>query len=180
MMATGAVYKVVEVGVMHPLGLQPAQELGAGEVGYLTASIKTVSDTRVGDTVTEAARPAKEALPGYRTVQPMVFSGIYPADGSKYQDLRDALEKLKLNDASMTYEPESSIALGFGFRCGFLGLLHMEIIQERLEREYNLDLITTAPNVVYRITKTDGSVVMVDNPSIIPTRRRLSWPKSPM
>ena len=179
MMATGAVYKVVEVGVMHPLGLQPAQELGAGEVGYLTASIKTVSDTRVGDTVTEAARPAKEALPGYRTVQPMVFSGIYPADGSKYQDLRDALEKLKLNDASMTYEPESSIALGFGFRCGFLGLLHMEIIQERLEREYNLDLITTAPNVVYRITKTDGSVVMVDNPLNYPDPAEIELAEEP-
>ena len=179
MMATGAVYKVVEVGVMHPLGLQPAQELGAGEVGYLTASIKTVSDTRVGDTVTEAARPAKEALPGYRTVQPMVFSGIYPADGSKYQDLRDALEKLKLNDASMTYEPESSIALGFGFRCGLLGLLHMEIIQERLEREYNLDLITTAPNVVYRITKTDGSVVMVDNPLNYPDPAEIELAEEP-
>ena len=179
MMATGAVYKVVEVGVMHPLGLQPAQELGAAEVGYLTASIKTVSDTRVGDTVTEAARPAKEALPGYRTVQPMVFSGIYPADGSKYQDLRDALEKLKLNDASMTYEPESSIALGFGFRCGFLGLLHMEIIQERLEREYNLDLITTAPNVVYRITKTDGSVVMVDNPLNYPDPAEIELAEEP-
>ena len=179
MMATGAVYKVVEVGVMHPLGLQPAQELGAGEVGYLTASIKTVSDTRVGDTVTEAARPAKEALPGYRTVQPMVFCGIYPADGSKYQDLRDALEKLKLNDASMTYEPESSIALGFGFRCGFLGLLHMEIIQERLEREYNLDLITTAPNVVYRITKTDGSVVMVDNPLNYPDPAEIELAEEP-
>ena len=179
MMATGAVYKVVEVGVMHPLGLQPAQELGAGEVGYLTASIKTVSDTRVGDTVTEAARPAKEALPGYRTVQPMVFSGIYPADGSKYQDLRDALEKLKLNDASMTYEPESSIALGFGFRCGFLGLLHMEIIQERLEREYNLDLNTTAPNVVYRITKTDGSVVMVDNPLNYPDPAEIELAEEP-
>ncbi len=179
MMATGAVYKVVEVGVMHPLGLQPAQELGAGEVGYLTASIKTVSETRVGDTVTEAARPAKEALPGYRTVQPMVFSGIYPADGSKYQDLRDALEKLKLNDASMTYEPESSIALGFGFRCGFLGLLHMEIIQERLEREYNLDLITTAPNVVYRITKTDGSVVMVDNPLNYPDPAEIELAEEP-
>ena len=179
MMATGAVYKVVEVGVMHPLGLQPAQELGAGEVGYLTASINTGSDTRVGDTVTEAARPAKEALPGYRTVQPMVFSGIYPADGSKYQDLRDALEKLKLNDASMTYEPESSIALGFGFRCGFLGLLHMEIIQERLEREYNLDLITTAPNVVYRITKTDGSVVMVDNPLNYPDPAEIELAEEP-
>ena len=179
MMATGAVYKVVEVGAMHPLGLRPTQELGAGEVGYLTASIKTVSDTRVGDTVTEAARPAGEALPGYRAVQPMVFSGVYPADGSKYQDLREALEKLKLNDASMTYEPESSIALGFGFRCGFLGLLHMEIIQERLEREYNLDLITTAPNVVYRITKTDGSVVMVDNPLNYPDPAEIELAEEP-
>ena len=179
MMATGAVYKVVEVGAMHPLGLRPTQELGAGEVGYLTASIKTVSDTRVGDTVTEAARPAGEALPGYRAVQPMVFSGVYPADGSKYQDLREALEKLKLNDASMTYEPESSIALGFGFRCGFLGLLHMEIIQERLEREFNLDLITTAPNVVYRITKTDGSVVMVDNPLNYPDPAEIELAEEP-
>ena len=179
MMATGAVYKVVEVGVMHPLGLRPAEELGAGEVGYLTASIKTVSDTRVGDTVTGASQPAKEALPGYRAVQPMVFSGVYPADGSKYQDLREALEKLKLNDASMTYEPESSIALGFGFRCGFLGLLHMEIIQERLEREYNLDLITTAPNVVYRITKTDGSVVMVDNPLNYPDPAEIELAEEP-
>ena len=133
-------------------------------MGYITASIKTVSDTRVGDTVTGVANPAAEPLPGYRQVQPMVYSGIYPADGAKYQDLREALEKLKLNDASMRYEPESSIALGFGFRCGFLGLLHMEIIQERLEREYNLDLITTAPNVVYRVTKTNGQVLMVDNP----------------
>ncbi len=164
MMATGAVYKVVEVGVMNPRGLTPRECLGAGEVGYLTASIKTVSDTRVGDTVTGVENPASAPLPGYRPVQPMVFSGVYPADGSKYQDLRDALEKLKLNDASFVYEPESSIALGFGFRCGFLGLLHMEIIQERLEREYNLDLITTAPNVVYRVTKTNGQVVMVDNP----------------
>ncbi len=164
MMATGAEYKVVETGVMNPLGLTSKDCLGAGEVGYLTASIKTVSDTRVGDTVTLAQRPADKPLPGYRQVRPMVYSGIYPADGAKYQDLRDALEKLKLNDASFVYEPESSIALGFGFRCGFLGLLHMEIIQERLEREYNLDLITTAPNVVYRVTKTNGQVVMVDNP----------------
>ena len=164
MMATGAAYRVVEVGTMNPLGLTPRESLGAGEVGYITASIKTVSDTRVGDTVTGADNPAAEPLPGYRPVQPMVFSGVYPADGSKYQDLRDALEKLKLNDASFVYEPESSIALGFGFRCGFLGLLHMEIIQERLEREYNLDLITTAPNVVYRVTKTGGEVIMVDNP----------------
>jgi GTP-binding protein LepA len=164
MMATGAVYHVVEVGHMRPMGLESCDCLEAGDVGYLTASIKTVSDTRVGDTVTLAHRPAAQALPGYRPVQPMVFSGLYTADGSKYPDLRDALEKLKLNDASLSFEPESSVALGFGFRCGFLGLLHMEIIQERLEREYNLDLITTAPSVIYRVTKTDGSVVMVDNP----------------
>ncbi len=164
MMATGAVYKVVEVGTMSPVGLIPADALGAGEVGYITASIKTVADTQVGDTVTTVEDPCPEPLPGYRPVQPMVFSGVYPADGAKYQDLREALEKLKLNDASMTYELESSIALGFGFRCGFLGLLHMEIIQERLEREYNLDLITTAPNVVYRVTKNTGEVLMVDNP----------------
>ena len=152
MMATNAVYKVVEVGTMSPQGLIPSDALGAGEVGYITASIKTVADTQVGDTITTMENPAAEPLPGYRPVQPMVFSGVYPADGAKYQDLRDALEKLKLNDASMSYELESSIALGFGFRCGFLGLLHMEIIQERLEREYNLALITTAPNVVYRVT----------------------------
>ena len=164
MMATGAVYKVVEVGNMSPTGLVPKEALGAGEVGYITASIKTVADTQVGDTITTVENPALEALPGYRQVQPMVFSGVYPADGAKYQDLRDALEKLKLNDASMSYELESSIALGFGFRCGFLGLLHMEIIQERLEREYNLDLITTAPNVVYRVTKTNGETMMVYTP----------------
>ena len=164
MMATGAVYKVVEVGNMSPTGLVPQDALGAGEVGYITASIKTVADTRVGDTITTVENPASEPLPGYRQVQPMVFSGVYPADGAKYQDLRDALEKLKLNDASMSYELESSIALGFGFRCGFLGLLHMEIIQERLEREYNLDLITTAPNVVYRVTKTNGETMMVYTP----------------
>ena len=164
MMATGAVYKVVEVGTLHPSGMDPVEELGAGEVGYLTASIKTVADTRVGDTVTEDLRPCSEPLPGYKAVQPMVYSGIYPADGSKYGDLRDALEKLKLNDASMSYTQENSIALGFGFRCGFLGLLHMEIIMERLEREYNLDLITTAPNVVYRITKVNGEKVEVYTP----------------
>ena len=164
MMATSAVYKVVEVGTMIPGGLNPSDALGAGEVGYITASIKTVADTRVGDTVTGVENPAAQPLPGYRPAQPMVFSGIYPADGAKYQDLRDALEKLKLNDASMSYEPESSIALGFGFRCGFLGLLHMEIIQERLEREYNLDLITTAPNVVYRVTKTNGESMYVYTP----------------
>ena len=164
MMATGATYKVVEVGTMSPKGLIPTEALGAGEVGYITASIKTVSDTQVGDTITGVENPAAEPLPGYRQVQPMVYSGVYPADGAKYQDLREALEKLKLNDASFVYELESSIALGFGFRCGFLGLLHMEIIQERLEREYNLDLITTAPNVSYRVTTLDGTVKMVDNP----------------
>ena len=179
MMATGAVYKVVEVGTMNPLGLTPGGSLGAGEVGYITASIKNVSDTRVGDTITAVENPAAEPLPGYRQVQPMVYSGVYPADGAKYQDLRDALEKLKLNDASMSYEPESSIALGFGFRCGFLGLLHMEIIQERLEREYNLDLITTAPNVVYRVTKTDGTVLMVDNPLDYPDPMEIELAEEP-
>lgn len=179
MMATDAVYKVVEVGTMSPMGLVPRDALGAGEVGYITASIKTISDTQVGDTITSVENPASEALPGYREVQPMVYSGVYPADGSKYQDLRDALEKLKLNDASMSYEPESSIALGFGFRCGFLGLLHMEIIQERLEREYNLDLITTAPNVVYRVTKTDGTVLMVDNPLEYPDPAEIALAEEP-
>ncbi len=179
MMATGAVYKVVEVGTMNPLGLTPADALGAGEVGYITASIKNVSDTRVGDTVTTMENPAATALPGYRQVQPMVYSGVYPADGAKYQDLREALEKLKLNDASMSYELESSIALGFGFRCGFLGLLHMEIIQERLEREYNLDLITTAPNVVYRITKNTGEVMMVDNPLDYPDPMEIQLAEEP-
>ena len=179
MMATGASYKVVEVGYMSPKGLIPTDALGAGEVGYITASIKTVADTQVGDTITGAENPAKEPLPGYRPVQPMVYSGVYPADGAKYQDMRDALEKLKLNDASFVYEPESSIALGFGFRCGFLGLLHMEIIQERLEREYNLDLITTAPNVVYRVTKTDGTVIMVDNPLDYPDPMEIELAEEP-
>ena len=179
MMATGAVYKVVEVGTMNPLGLTPREALGAGEVGYITASIKNVSDTQVGDTITSLENPASEPLPGYRKVQPMVYSGIYPADGAKYQDLREALEKLKLNDASMSYELESSIALGFGFRCGFLGLLHMEIIQERLEREYNLDLITTAPNVVYRVTKTNGEVLMVDNPLDYPAPADIQLAEEP-
>ena len=179
MMATGAVYKVVEVGTMSPKGLIPRDALGAGEVGYITASIKTVCDTQVGDTITSLDDPAAEPLPGYRPVQPMVYSGIYPADGAKYQDLRDALEKLKLNDASFAYEPESSIALGFGFRCGFLGLLHMEIIQERLEREYNLDLITTAPNVVYRVTKTNGEVIMVDNPLEYPDPMEIELAEEP-
>ena len=179
MMATGAVYRVVEVGTMNPLGLTPRAELGAGEVGYITASIKTVADTQVGDTITSVENPAVEALPGYRQVQPMVYSGVYPADGAKYQDLREALEKLQLNDASMSYELESSIALGFGFRCGFLGLLHMEIIQERLEREYNLDLITTAPNVVYRITKNDGTVMMIDNPLDYPDPMEIQLAEEP-
>ena len=179
MMATGAAYKVVEVGTMSPHGLVPKDALGAGEVGYITASIKTVADTQVGDTITAVENPATEALPGYRQVQPMVYSGIYPADGAKYQDLREALEKLKLNDASMSYELESSIALGFGFRCGFLGLLHMEIIQERLEREYNLDLITTAPNVVYRITKNTGEVLMVDNPLDYPDPMEIQLAEEP-
>ena len=179
MMATGAVYKVVEVGTMSPLGLIPTDALGAGEVGYITASIKNVADTQVGDTITTVEGGCSEPLPGYRPVQPMVFSGVYPADGAKYQDLREALEKLKLNDASMSYELESSIALGFGFRCGFLGLLHMEIIQERLEREYNLDLITTAPNVVYRVTKTDGEVLMVDNPLDYPDPMEIELAEEP-
>ena len=179
MMSTGAVYRVVEVGTMSPYGLIPREALGAGEVGYITASIKTIADTQVGDTVTSVENPAKEALPGYRPVQPMVYSGVYPADGAKYQDLREALEKLKLNDASMSYELESSIALGFGFRCGFLGLLHMEIIQERLEREYNLDLITTAPNVVYRVTKNDGTVLMVDNPLDYPDPMEIQLAEEP-
>jgi len=179
MMATGAVYKVVEVGTMSPLGLQPKDALGAGEVGYITASIKTVADTQVGDTITTLDNPAKEPLPGYRPVQPMVFSGVYPADGAKYQDLREALEKLKLNDASMSYELESSIALGFGFRCGFLGLLHMEIIQERLEREYNLDLITTAPNVVYRVTKNTGETLMVYTPLDYPDPMEIQLAEEP-
>ena len=179
MMATGASYKVVEVGTMSPAGLIPQEALGAGEVGYITASIKTVSDTQVGDTITGIENPAAEPLPGYRPVQPMVYSGVYPADGSKYQDLREALEKLQLNDASMSYELESSIALGFGFRCGFLGLLHMEIIQERLEREYNLDLITTAPNVVYRITKNNGEVLMVYTPLDYPDPMEIQLAEEP-
>jgi len=164
MMATGAEYRVVEVGHLRPMGMDPCDALSAGEVGYLTASIKNVADTQVGDTITLVTNPAKEPLPGYKPAQPMVFSGIYTVDGAKFPDLRDALEKLKLNDAALSFEPESSAALGFGFRCGFLGLLHMEIVQERLEREFNLDLITTAPSVVYRVTKTDGTVLMVDNP----------------
>ncbi len=168
LMASGARYKIVELGHLRPIGLDPCDELAAGDVGYFTASIKTVSDTQVGDTVTEAARPCDEALPGYRPARPMVYCGIYTEDGSKYPDLRDALEKLKLNDASLSFEPESSVALGFGFRCGFLGMLHMEIIQERLEREFNLELVTTLPSVIYKIIHSDGSVQMVDNPHNYP------------
>ncbi len=180
MMASGAVYKVVEVGYLHPKGMVPAESLGAGEVGYLTASIKTVSDTRVGDTITGVDNPAAEALPGYHQAQPMVFSGVYPADGSKYGDLRDALEKLKLNDASMSYTQENSIALGFGFRCGFLGLLHMEIILERLEREYNLDLITTAPTSSTRSPRQTARSLTSIRRSTIPTPPRLPKRRSPM
>ena len=168
LMGTGAKYKVVEVGHLRPMGLEPCDELSAGDVGYFTASIKNVADTQVGDTVTGAERPASQALPGYRPARPMVYCGIYTEDGSKYPDLRDALEKLKLNDASLSFEPESSVALGFGFRCGFLGMLHMEIIQERLEREFDLELVTTLPSVIYKVVKTDGTVVMVDNPHNYP------------
>jgi len=179
MMASGAEYKVVECGCLSARGMIPTDGLGAGEVGYLTASIKTVADTRVGDTVTGVERPASEALPGYKAVQPMVFAGIYPADGSKYTDLRDALEKLRLNDASMTFTQENSVALGFGFRCGFLGLLHMEIIMERLEREYNLDLITTAPNVVYHVTKTNGETLEVYTPLNYPDPAEIASAEEP-
>ena len=168
MMASGASYSVVECGHLLPLGMEPCASLQAGEVGYFTASIKNVQDTRVGDTVTDASAPAAEPLPGYRPVQPMVYCGIYTEDGSKYPDLRDALEKLRLNDASLSFEPESSVALGFGFRCGFLGMLHMEVIQERLEREFDLDLVTTLPSVIYDVYKTDGSLVRVDNPHNYP------------
>ncbi len=169
LMQGGAQFDVVEVGVMDPFGLRQTDELSAGEVGYFTASIKNVSDTRVGDTVTHVDRPADEPLPGFKKVQSMVYAGIYPADGAKYNETKDALEKLQLNDAAFTFEPETSIALGFGFRCGFLGLLHMEIIEERLEREFNLDLITTAPSVIYQITKTNGEVVYIDNPTNYPS-----------
>ena len=180
MMATGAEFQLVEVGHLRSLCMEPCSELQAGEVGYFTASIKNVRDTRVGDTVTDAVSPALEVLEGYRPVQPMVFSGLYPTDGKKYPDLRDALEKLKLNDASLTYEPESSAALGFGFRCGFLGLLHLEIIQERLEREYNLDLVTTAPSVVYQIKLTNGEVLKIDNPLKFPTGGELEQALEPI
>ncbi len=169
MMSAGQVYEVIDIGTMEPFGLKSTGELKTGEVGYFTASIKSVGDTRIGDTITHVDKPTSEALPGFKAAQPMVYAGIYPADGSRYGDLRDALEKLKLNDAALTFEPETSIALGFGFRCGFLGLLHMEIIEERLEREFNLDLITTAPSVIYKVTKRNGEEVLVDNPSNYPT-----------
>ncbi|MCI8501600.1 MAG: elongation factor 4 [Oscillospiraceae bacterium] len=180
MMATGAEFNVVEVGYLEATSIQPCGELAAGEVGYIAASIKNIGDTKVGDTVTLADNPAAEPLPGYRQVNPMVFCGIYPADGAKYGDLRDALEKLRLNDASLTFEPETSIALGFGFRCGFLGLLHMEIIEERLEREYNLDLVTTAPSVAYRVTLNGGEVKMIDNPTNFPDAMSIQVAEEPM
>ncbi len=180
MMATGAEFDVVEVGLMRAQELDPGDELRPGDVGYLTASIKNVRDTRVGDTVTHAAAPAAEPLAGYKKVNPMVFSGIYPADSARYQDLRDALEKLQLNDASLTFEAETSKALGFGFRCGFLGLLHMEIIQERLEREFNLDLVTTAPSVIYRLELTDGTELYVDNPTNFPDPALIAQAYEPM
>ena len=180
MMATGAEFDVVEVGIMRPGKLEPASELSAGQVGYIAASIKTSSDARVGDTVTLASNPAAEPLPGYRKANPMVFCGIFPSDGAKYPDLREALERLQLNDASLSFEPETSVALGFGFRCGFLGLLHMEIIQERLEREFNLDLITTAPSVEYRLTMNDGSVLLVDNPTNYPDPGNIRLAEEPI
>ena len=179
MMASGAGYQVLDCGYLRPLGMESCPELTAGEVGWFTASIKNVKDTRVGDTITGADAPAAQALPGYRPAQPMVYCGIYTEDGSKYPDLRDALEKLQLNDASLSFEPESSIALGFGFRCGFLGMLHMEIIQERLEREFDLDLVTTLPSVIYEVTKTDGTVVRVDNPHNYPDPGSISEAREP-
>ena len=180
LMHTGTEFDVVEIGTMEPFGLCPCEALYAGDVGYITASIKTVADTRVGDTVTLAAQPADEPLPGFKKAQPMVFSGIYPADGARYGDLREALEKLQLNDAALTFEPETSVALGFGFRCGFLGLLHMEIIQERLERDFNLDLITTAPSVISRITMRTGEVFFIDNPSKYPLPEQIAEAAEPM
>ena len=180
MMATGAVEEVVEVGYFGAGQLIPCEELPAGMVAYITASIKNVKDTRVGDTITDDERPCAEPLPGYKKVNPMVFCGVYPADGAKYEDLRDALEKLQLNDASLFFEPETSVALGFGFRCGFLGLLHLEIIQERLEREYNLDLVTTAPGVVYKVHKTNGEVMDLTNPSNLPDPSEIDYMEEPM
>ena len=180
LMSTGAEFDVVEVGYMDAFGLKKGNELTVGEVGYVTASIKNVGDTRVGDTVTLADNPADEALSGFREVHPMVYSGIYPADGARYGDLRDALEKLQLNDASLVFEPETSVALGFGFRCGFLGLLHMEIIEERLEREFNLDLITTAPSVIYKVELRNGETILIDNPSKFPTADEIGTAYEPI
>jgi len=180
MMATGAVAEVVEIGTFGPGQFIPCEELSAGMVGYITASLKNVRDTRVGDTVTDAKNPCKQALPGYKKVNPMVYCGMYPADGAKYPDLRDALEKLQLNDAALQFEPETSIALGFGFRCGFLGLLHLEIVQERLEREYNLDIVTTAPGVVYKVHKTDGQVIEITNPSNLPDPSEIESMEEPV
>ncbi|MCR5396945.1 MAG: translation elongation factor 4 [Lachnospiraceae bacterium] len=180
MMATGAEFELVEVGYFGAGQFIPCDELSAGMVGYMTASIKNVRDTRVGDTITSATNPCKEALPGYKKVNPMVYCGMYPADGAKYPDLRDALEKLQLNDAALQYEPETSVALGFGFRCGFLGLLHLDVIQERLEREYNLDLVTTAPGVVYRVHKTDGEMIELTNPSNLPDPSEIEYMEEPM
>ncbi len=178
-MATGREFDVTEVGVFTP-GLLPADSLTAGEVGYISASIKSVAETKVGDTITDANNPAKEALPGYKQANPMVFCGIYPADGADYENLRDALDKLKLNDASLSYEPETSMALGFGFRCGFLGLLHMEIIQERLEREFDLDLVTTSPSVIYKVKLTDGGEMLLDNPSNMPNVAEIEYMEEPV
>ena len=180
LMSTGATFDVVDVGTLEPFGLKSTNCLRAGEVGYLTASIKSVSDTQVGDTVTLHERPTAEPCPGFKEAHPMVYAGIYPADGARYGDLRDALEKLRLNDAALSFEPETSVALGFGFRCGFLGLLHMEIIEERLEREFNLDLITTAPSVVYEVTLTDNQEIIVDNPSNYPTNDLIKEAREPI
>ena len=180
MMATGAEFDVVEVGTMHPQGLKQTAKLSAGDVGYIAASIKSIRDTQVGDTVTTCKNPAKEPLAGYKKVNPMVYCGIYPADGAQYEDLKEALAKLQLNDASLMFEPETSIALGFGFRCGFLGLLHMEIIQERLEREYNLDLVTTAPSVIYKVHKTGGEIEMISNPANLPSPTEINYMEEPM
>ncbi len=180
MMQTGAEFDVVEVGVMHPSGLIPKESLSAGEVGYIAASIKNIQDTQVGDTVTTTKNAAKEPLPGYKKVNPMVYCGIYPADGAHYEDLKEALFKLQLNDAALMFEPETSVALGFGFRCGFLGLLHLEIIQERLEREYNLDLVTTAPSVIYKVHRTDGEMIWCDNPTNLPPAVEIDYMEEPM
>jgi len=180
MMAGKCEFDVTEVGAYLPLGYSPRESLNAGEVGYIAASIKDIADIHVGDTITLAANPAAEPLPGYKPVLPMVYCGIYPADGADYESLRDALEKLRLNDAALSYEPETSVALGYGFRCGFLGLLHMEIIQQRLEREFDLDLVTTAPSVVYKVIKTDGETVMIDNPTNLPPVQEIDWMEEPM